>query len=148
MLPLPETSWERCCPRASKTAQGLVGPRAVLEAQWRHLLQEVEGKGGILTLLTGQSGCYASKINFHACWAASCTLCHGGIMYRLNPRLPPGWTASLTLCHDGIIYRVKPRCRPAGRVASWNSVYTLCHGILEKMPPCLKEQKSSNQLIM
>ena len=29
------------------------GPRAVLEARGRHLFQEVEGKGGILTLLTG-----------------------------------------------------------------------------------------------
>ena len=34
------------------------------------------------------------------------------------------------------------------RAASWNLLYTLCHGILEKMPPCLKERKSRDQLIM
>ena len=50
--PFSSGHWNRCRPRASKTALGpratLCGPRAVLEALGRHLFQSPSEKGGIL----------------------------------------------------------------------------------------------------
>ena len=54
----PGRAFEKSGPAVSSSESWVNtgGPRVVLVARGRHLFQEVEGKGGILTLLTGQSG--------------------------------------------------------------------------------------------
>ena len=68
--PFSSGHWNRCRPRASKTALGpratLCGPRAVLEALGRHLFQSPSEKGRILAQSKRINLWLSKKSNTHA----------------------------------------------------------------------------------